>query len=96
MKKVGNNIIYCPLLEQVLRTIENHALFHILQASACKLMYVLHIHSVLSSYHKHTLEHISIQSFQLYFGLFFPILFIRITCIYLGYYYFYASSRACS
>jgi hypothetical protein len=50
-------------------------------------MYVLHIQSVLSSYHKYTLEHISIQSFQLYLRSSLSF-FIRITCLYLGYYYF--------
>ena len=58
-------------------------------------MYVLRIQSVLSSYNEHTLEYVSIQSFQLYLGAILSF-FIRIICLYLGYYYFYASSLACS
>jgi len=32
MKKVVNNVVYCPLLEQTLSTLKNHGLIHMLQA----------------------------------------------------------------
>ena len=58
-------------------------------------MYVLHIHSVLSSYHKYRSNTFQSRVYSFTQGLFFPF-FIRITCLYLCNYYFYASSLTCS